>query len=158
MIALINATRRLCKINVDGIRSELLRRHLQNCYTFLKKFICSFLLIGSSFFFAPMKSYFIDNTLLSYVPVDVFIDQSTLRGYIIANLYFVAGGCLSCLLTMFFSMIFAFCILNVSVHVDMINEDFTELDEMWRNKCSTSEKRRYAFLRNICMKIQDNNK
>lgn len=155
MLALVNSTRRLCKMNLAAIRSELLRRHLNRFYPFCKLFTCSLLSSGIFYFFAPVKSYFIDHKLLSLCPIEMFIDQTTFKGYVIANSYFALGGLLAYLISIFYSLIFAFCIVIVSLHVDLINEDLKELDEMWKSKRKTTEKYRHAFLSNVCKKVQD---
>lgn len=120
--------------------------------------LCTLICIAA-FVACPIKSYIIDNKLLSPVPMEiVFFNQTTTRGFIVANFIISTKGILAYLFSVFYGLTFIFCVLNYSIQIELIDEDIKKLNEMWADDTAditVAEKR--AFLKNICIKLQDIN-
>ncbi|XP_037049690.1 odorant receptor 67d-like [Bradysia coprophila] len=123
----------------------------------LYKLICmievSSLLVFS---YNPLKSYILRGEYLSLLPIEmIFIDQTQLSGFLIANAIMSVMGVVLVWSSMFIAMNFVASISNYSIQVDLIESDIKQLDALWENKKATNLSERYSFLRNICQKCQD---
>lgn len=78
-----------------------------------------------------------------------------MTGFLLAQAFMSFLGVYACLSTIMFGSGFLICVCNYSFQVELIAQDFAELDELWSRTKATSVKYRYAFLCNICMKLQD---
>lgn len=110
------------------------------------------------YMYYPLKSYVIDGELVSFEPFEImFIDQSTMSGYVVANSIMVLAGISSVLGTGYMTLNFVALIMNYGIRVDILKANFNELDEMWSENKSmaSSVAYRHLFLRNICRKTID---
>lgn len=57
--------------------------------------------------------------------------------------------------TIFYGALFIYCILMYALKVDLIGNDFKDLDEMWADEASVPLHFKHAYLKNICKKRQD---
>lgn len=91
------------------------------------------------------------------LPIEImFTDQSTLSGFLIANVFMIFMGVYyGYLASLYVGLHFIYAILNYSMQVDLIEVDINELDELWRDTSTTTVFERHLFLRNICQKCQD---
>lgn len=64
-------------------------------------------------------------------------------------------GIYACLSTVMFGSGFLICVCNYSFQIELIAQDFKDLDELWRHPETSTVKYRHAYLCNICMKLQD---
>lgn len=88
------------------------------------------------------------------IPIEIGVDH-TFSGFMTLYLLQVALGSLSFLATVMFGSGFLICICNYTFLIDLIEQDFKDLDEMWNGSSRTSIAYRHAFLENICEKMQD---
>nr|QGW45436.1 odorant receptor 63 [Bradysia odoriphaga] len=121
------------------------------------KFICmaeiSSLMVFS---YNPLKSFFFRGEYFSLLPIEmIFIDQTELTGFLIANALMSVMGVVLVWSSMFVAMNFVASISNYSILVDVIEYDIRQLDTFWENPTTTSLSERHMFLRNICQKCQD---
>lgn len=157
MTALFNSTLKICK-QCAGSQAEKLKSQLHDNFIYYK-FLTS-LAIGVTviYLYYPLKSYVIDGELVSFEPFEImFIDQSTISGYIVANSIMVLAG-ISCVLgTGYMVLNFVVLIMNYGLRVDILTDNFSELDEMWSEykSMASTVAYRHLFLRNICRKTID---
>lgn len=104
----------------------------------------------------PVKAFIIDHEHVALLPIEImFVDQSTLTGFLIANgIVSVLGLCAN-FATVYAILIIVATVLNYSLLVDLFEEDMKSLDAMWNGTSDTSVMYRHLFLRNICRKQQD---
>lgn len=152
-MALIDNTRQICKSNVAGARAEILRKHFHKCFFYFRCSIYCMILSAILYFCGAIKDYFETGEKAPLLPIYVFIDQSEWKGYIYANLFFAVLGTGTYIITMYYVLSFGFCIVHISLRVDLIQQDFSDLSGMWANE--RHSRYRHAFLRNICVKVQD---
>lgn len=104
----------------------------------------------------PVKSYFIDGKLVPFVPLEfMFIDQSTKLGFFIASGIMTVLGIYAIVGTEYMALSFVFVIMNYGPRVDILEENFNELDKLWRHTSSSTVSYRHVYLRNICRKYVD---
>ncbi len=126
----------------------------------LYKFIF-FLIVKSLsiFFYYPIKSYIVSREWRSLLPIEIiFVDQSELSGFLIANLIMSMLGWYLVFVSLFGSLHFYNIISNYAIQVDLIEADVMQLDAFWSDTSTTSLSERHLFLRNICQKCQDKDK
>lgn len=158
-LALYNFIRKLCIQNLVGRGADILRIHLRKTLKFLQMFPLCTVSTVALFVAYPFKAYIVDNELQSTVPIEIiFVDQSTTSGFVVANIVMSTMGILAYFFSVFYGQAFIFCIFNFSVQVDLIGEDFENLNEMWTDTVGMNIPYKRAFLRNICIKCQDMNK
>lgn len=58
----------------------------------------------------------------------------------------------------FFGTLFVVIVCNYSILVKLVAQDFSDLDEMWKDPTTTTELQRYLYLLNMCKKLHDMNK
>lgn len=158
ILALLEFMLQVCRQNSNGRRAILLKTHLKKCY---KSFILFAVCISANaclFLSVPVISYLVKKELIALVPCEVpFIDQSTLSGYLTANVIMSVNGVLAACGTIFSATSYILLITNYTVQVELIGDDFDCLDEMWADKKQPLRHKR-AFLRSICMRCQDMDK
>ncbi len=154
--ALFNSTVRICKINSDSNLRCRIRDRLLSNYKFFKltAFVSTLSLL--IFLAHPIKAFLIDHELISLLPMEVmFVDQSTLSGFITANVIMSVLGVFASFATAYTILVIVATVLNYSVFVDIFEEDIKSLDAMWSGTLDTSVVYRHLFIRNICRKQQD---
>lgn len=106
----------------------------------------------------PVKAYLFDKEFVALIPMEIpFCDQSTLSGFLIANVMQGCYGFWACICTVIYGTCFITVIGSYTMGAELLAEDFRDLDEMWTGKIQVSVAYRHAFLRNICRKRQDMN-
>lgn len=117
--ALFNSTSKiLCKINAADCRANKIRDRLLNNLKFYK--LTTFL-IGVSiciFLAYPSKAFIVDRQHISLLPIEfMFVDQSTLTGFLTANVIISIMGVFANVATAYTLLIIAVMTLNYSVLV-----------------------------------------
>lgn len=108
------------------------------------------------FVICPFKSYFVDGVLMTLLPVEImFVNQSTYVGYAIGSGYIGLTGCYAVLGTILYGASFILAVLLYSLHINLIEEDFKDLDDMWMEGSVVPLVHRRYYLTNICKKRQD---
>nr|QGW45388.1 odorant receptor 15 [Bradysia odoriphaga] len=156
--ALLNSTIKVCKANDSGCRAAKIRdRLLYNSRFYMWTTIV--VMASITIFLAyPTKAFLVDHELVSLLPIEyIFVDSSTLSGFITANLISSLLGAFANVGTVYAILMIVSLILNYSVFVDMFEEDVKYLDEMWSRESNTTVTYRHSFLRNMCRKQQDIN-
>lgn len=111
------------------------------------------------YLFYPIKAFIVDRELTPLLPIEImFIDQSTLSGFLIANILMIVMGLYAVDGSLYVALHLSNTILNYAMQVDMIEMDIDELNELWNDRTCSSISKRHKFLRNICMKCQDKHK
>ncbi|XP_037039490.1 odorant receptor 67d-like [Bradysia coprophila] len=113
-------------------------------------------LVEVAFSYYPMSQLVHNRRLVPLLPIEViFLDQTKLSDFLIANAITTVAGlwCLFTYLSIFCSFLMA--IFNCSTQVDLIEDDFRQLDALWSHMKTTTLVQRQMFLRNICQKCQD---
>lgn len=114
---------------------------------------------GLIYLYNPIKSLVYEQKLVSLLPIEiVFVDQSSLTGFLIANSLMVVMGLYAVFESLFMGLHFVAAIFNYSIQVEIIECDVKQLDEFWSNSSISTKAERYFLLRNICQKCQDKNK
>lgn len=151
--ALLNSTVKLCKQNSH--RDKFRNRITENFRFY--KFIASLAIIVTTLYvYYPLKSYFIDGERVPFLPIEImFIDQSTLWGFYAASGIFITLGMYAIFGTEYMALSFVFVIMNYAPRVDILEEDFKELDVLWSNPSKSTLAYRHLFLKNICRKYVD---
>lgn len=156
LVSVIQWTRNICVKHIVGSRADVIRYHLRKTYNFFKLYALGVALSCILFVVSPIKEYFVDNELTLLMPLDVvFIDESTIKGFLIANLILATLGLLAADGVAFYGCGFVYCMGNYSMQIDIIGEDFKDLDEMWTDETAVPIAYKRAYLKNICMKCQD---
>lgn len=108
------------------------------------------------FVVCPLYSYIAYNELISLLPLEIiFVDQSTFLGFVIANAVMIVMGIMATLGTIFYGAIFIYAIRMYSLQVNLIGQDFKDLDDMWADGSTVPLRYKQLLLRNICLKRQD---
>ncbi len=139
------------------VAEELEKQQRQNfkLYKFIGFLVVKSLLV---FLYNPTKAFLVNRELQSLLPIDfVFVDQSELSGFLIANAIMVVMGIYLVLVSLY-TVNFYSIIVNYSIQADLIEADVKQLDAFWSNTKTTSLSERHSFLRNICLKCQDKDK
>lgn len=114
------------------------------------------LIIIPLYMFYPVKSFVIDGKLVPLVPIEfMFLDQSTKLGFFIASSILTITGMYSIFGTEYILLTFVVVVMNYAPRVDILEENFHELDELWRNTSTSTLAYRHLFLKNICRKYID---
>lgn len=93
------------------------------------------------------------------VPMEIlFCDQSQLSGFIATNIVQAIIGFYAATAIIIYGVIFIVSIRGYDFHVNLLAEDFQDLDNMWNGIINVSVAYRHDYLRNICEKRQDMNK
>ncbi|XP_037040956.1 odorant receptor 67d-like isoform X2 [Bradysia coprophila] len=156
MKALINSTIRVCKANGRGYRAAKIRdRLLYNSRFYMWTTIV--VMASITIFLAyPTKAFLVDHELISLLPIEyIFVDLSTLYGFITANLISSLLGVFANVATAYAIQIIVSLILNYSIFVDMFEEDVKSLDEVCNRVSGATFTYRHSFLRNFCRIQQD---
>ncbi len=108
------------------------------------------------YLYFPIKSFIIDHQLVSFVPIEImFIDQSTVAGYLLANGIFFLFGTFGISVVSYVGLSFGIAIMNYAPRVDILEIDFNELDELWSDTSTSTYAYRYMALKNIYVKFID---
>lgn len=159
MVSLFYFSRKLCRENViSSRRTSILNRGLLRTLAFMRRFLVVVVLCVVIYFVVPVKEALLDNVWPLFIPLEMIIDISTTSGYIIANGIQSILGVYADLQTILYGTTFACCICIHSFIVDLIEEDFKDLDEMHSGGSNVPLAYRRAFLKNILLKQQDINK
>lgn len=117
------------------------------------------LLSAVIYIFYPIKAFIDNRELVPLLPIEIlFIDQSIIPGFLIANIFMIVMGLYAVLVTLYVGFHLLAANLNYAMQVDLIGMDINELDKLWSLKSTTSTTERHMFLRNICQKCQDRDK
>ncbi|XP_037039731.1 odorant receptor 67d-like [Bradysia coprophila] len=153
--AIHESSLKICQRNT-GSRGDRLNQRVQNNFHFLKCVTLSAIVLIIIYLFYPVKSFLIDGKLVPLVPVEfMFIDQSTLSGYIIASCIMTTAGIYGTILTTYMGLTFVLIIINYSLRVDLLEIDIEELNDMWSDTSKSTAAYRRLFLRNIIRKCID---
>lgn len=124
--------------------------------TFLKIFGSGVFACISFYVAVPAKSFIVDKEMVLLFPMKIaFCDESTVSGFIGATIAQVVMGMLAAFGVMLYGTSFVVVVFNYLFKVDLIREDFKDLDEMWHRTNAVSMEYKRAYLKNICMKRQD---
>ncbi|XP_037034390.1 odorant receptor 67d-like [Bradysia coprophila] len=108
------------------------------------------------FLYNPMKLFIFNGELVSILPIEiVFIDQTELSGFLLANSIMTVMGVYAVVGSLYVGFQFYAIILNYSIQIDLIELDVKQLDAFWGNTAKSTLSDRYFLLRNICQKCQD---
>lgn len=106
----------------------------------------------------PIKTFVVDHELIPVIPVDiVFCDVTKISGFIATSLVQGFMAFYAAVATIMFGATFILCIANYNIQVDLLAEDFKDLDKMWNGTIVVSVAYRHEYLKNICRKRQDMN-
>lgn len=158
ILALFEFMLQICRQNSTGRRAIILKSHLEICYRRLKFFAVCISANVCLFITVPVIFYLVKDEMMSLIPCEVpFIDQSSVSGFFTANLMMSVNGVLAVCGTIFCATTYILLIANYTVQVELIGDDFNNLDEMWADQKQPLQHKQ-AFLRNICMRCQDMDK
>lgn len=153
--ALFNSTLKICQLHGNARREKFNNLLIAN-YKFHKFLACIALIIIPLYMFYPVKSFVIDGKLVPFVPIEfMFVDQSAKLGFFIASAVMMTGGLYATFGTEYIVLAFVVVVMNYAVRVDILEENFHELDELWRDTSTSTLTYRHLFLRNICRKYID---
>lgn len=155
MYSLFFTPRKLCLENATGTRADILICGLRKTCRLLKIYGVGVFVLLFCYIAVPVKFYIVDNILIPIIPFEFPFDQTTVSGMIISLIIQGSLGSYAFLASIMFGSGFCICISSYNVLVDLIGQDFADLDEMWNGSSTTSVYYRHAFLRNICQKLQD---
>lgn len=158
ILSLFFCIRKICRqIVCGGNHADVLKSDLRKTLTFLKMFAVGVTSSLGLFVACPIKLYFVDNELMSLLPIEIiFVDQSTgFSGFAIANAVMTVMGIFAALGTILYGAVFIFAIRMYSLQINLIGQDFKDLDEMWAEGSTVSLRHKQSFLKNICNKRQD---
>lgn len=154
--ALVFFARKICRENPNGSRADVIKRGLSRTTTLLKIYGIGVTLCISSYAILPLQSYFVNGEMKPILPFQtIFCDMSTLSGYLSASFVHLISGLYGGLATIMYASFFLVCICYYTIQADLIGEDLKDLDKLWAGKSTASVAYRHAYLKNICMKIQD---
>lgn len=127
--------------------------------TTLKAFTIGACVCITFYVYVPLKSYFMDNKWVTLMPVEVvYCDQTKFSGFIAANCAQAVLVTFAILATIMSGSGFLICVCNYIWQVDLIGQDFEDLNEMWKGSNSVSIAYRHEYLKNIFKKRQDMHK
>ncbi len=153
--ALFESSLKICQQSV-GLRADRLKLRLLSNFTFFKGIASLALIVILIYIYYPVKSFLIDGILVPFVPVEImFVDQSTLWGYLVANGITMVCGIYAVSGTEYMGLTFVYLIANYSLPVEILEIDINELDELWNDLTTSTLAHRHLFLRNICRKYND---
>lgn len=156
ILSLFFAIRKICRQTECGKHADILRADLSDMYRTLKMFTVGIFLGGALYCGGPLKSYLVDGKFILIAPLEVlFINQNTPTGFAIANVVVSIIAGFGALGTILYGGLIIFGILMYSSQINLIGQDFKELDEMWAEDSSVSLAYKQSFLKNICIKRQD---
>lgn len=150
--ALFYSTLKICKED----RGANFRNRMSANFKFYKLIAYIAIFCGGIYMYYPVKSYFIDGELVPFLPIKImFIDQTNKLGFFIANAIMATAGVYAIFATVHMGMSFVAVIMNYGPRVDILKDNFNELDELWRDTSTSTLQYRHMFLRNICRKYVD---
>lgn len=160
MVGLLNGFKSLCRRTAEGSRqSKLLVSSTLKLFAFLTSYTIITGVCLGIYFAVPIKTYFVDNELVALMPVEIlFCDPSTTLGFTFKTFVQILMGVHLVLISYASTVPLFTYILTYDVEVNILGENFNELDEMWTNHRNVSLAYRHAFLFNMCKKRQDMNK
>lgn len=155
ILSLLEFMLEVCRQNTVGRRADILTKHFRKCLMSLKAFTFGLAANVCLFVSQPFFSYFVEHRYMALLPSEIlFVDQSSMSGFLTANAIMAFCGVYAASGTIFFVTLFILIVSNITVQVELIGDDFKSLDEMWANK-KTTLAYRHAFLRTICVRCQD---
>lgn len=160
MMALIYNIRSVCRRTAESSsRANILKTELRKTLKLMKIFAFGFLSTVSLYVMIPAKTFIVDNEWMALIPMEIlFCDQSTLVGFLVANVVQAELGLHGTIASISYELIFIIIISNYSIFVNLLAEDFKDLDKMWTDEIKVTVAYRHAFLLNICKKRQDMNR
>lgn len=156
MFSLFFCIRKICRQTECYSQAEIIKTDLRKTFLYLKMFV--FVVVSSVplLVACSMKMYFVDNELRSLLPLEiVFINQSTVLGFVTANLVMTVMGSFAAFISLLYGVTFLYAIRMYSLQVILIGQDFKDLDDMWAKGSRVPLICKHTFLRNICKKHQD---
>lgn len=159
MTAIHNFSFKLCRQSYgEKLSDKLEKQQLQNLQLYKVAFILTLISV-LVYVYHPIKLFIMNGEVTSILPIEImFIDQSKLSGFFIANAVMFTMGIYSSVGALYIDLNFITAIMNYSMQVDIIEEDITKLDKLWLYPTATSVSERHLFLRNVCQKCQDKHK
>lgn len=155
-MAFINFLEKLFKDNAVGPRANVLKKHIDGTFVSIKIFIpiqTSALLV---FLLYPVYGYIAHNELIQIMPMQFpFIDQTTVGGFIVANLMMMKMGVWAYVGSVGFDLFLARLIDNYCALVKLLQQDIADYTEMSKETSVYSEQYRRAFFRNFLLRCQD---
>lgn len=134
----------------------MIKLGLRRTLTVLKAYGIGVIICIFSYVALPIKLFLVDDVWMSLLPMEIiFCEQSTLSGFLAANAVQAHMGIYYGLATMMYPSVFLVSICYYRFQVELVGEDFKDLDKMWNGTSTTSVGYRHAYLRNICHKLQD---
>lgn len=153
--ALFESTLKICQQNT-GRRGDVLKSRILSNFDFYKFLASLAIIIIVLYTFYPVHSFIVNGELVPFVPIEImFLDQSTLSGYLTASIIMVTLGIYCVSGTEYMGLIFDYLVTNYSCLVDILEVDIKELDEMWTETSTSTLAHRHLFLRNMCRKYID---
>jgi len=145
----------LCRLN--GRRGVIAAADMKKLWTYMLIYIIGITVCCTAYALTPFAYYVMRGEIIPLLPVEIiFLDQSKTNDFVIASITHLMMGSYAGAATVVFGSGVILIIFNYTFQVDIIAEDFIELDEMWKNNIPLETKR--SFLRNICRKRQDMNR
>lgn len=156
IFSLLFSPRKLCLQNIIGTRADTINQGLCKTSSVLKWFTVGVMLSLCFYVSIPVKFFFFNEMWIPLIPMEfMFVDQSTLSGYITASVIQGVLGIFAGLATIMYGSGFLISVCNYNFHVHLIAQDFQDLDGMWNGSSQTTVAVRHAYLSNICWKLQD---
>ncbi len=147
----------MCRQNTEySGQADILTSNLYRTLKFLKMFAVGVASSLGLFVACPFKSYMFDKELTPLLPLEIiYVNQDTFSGFFIANIVMSVLGLFAAVGTVLYGATFIYAILMYSMQVDLIGQDFRDLDSMWAEDSTVLLTCKIRLLRNICEKLQD---
>lgn len=154
--SLVHSSASLCRLNPVGSRAEVIKVGLIKTIFMLNCYGAGVVANIMMFCAYPVKLFVIDGIKATLFPMDlIYANATTMKGYILINLQQSVMGIEYALATIMYTSVFLVSICYYALRVELVALDLKDLDKMWDGTSTTSVAYRYAFLNNICRKIQD---
>lgn len=144
------------KVNVRGPKASVLKKHIDETFTNIKVFLTIQSLALVVFICYPIYGYVTNNELIQIMPMEFpFVDQTTVSGFIFANLVMMKMGVWAFCGSVGFDMFLARMIYNYCALVKLLQQDLADYVMMSKEIGDRSNHYRKMFFRNFLLKCQD---
>ncbi|XP_037039729.1 uncharacterized protein LOC119076833 isoform X2 [Bradysia coprophila] len=156
VLALIFAVRKICEDITSGPKAATLNARLDKTYRLIRVYTVGLSAVIVFYVSVAMKFFLIDGIYYPLMPINIpLCDGETLKGYLSMLAIQLVFGVYSAVATLTFGTSFLILLGNYGLMADLIELDFTELNNMWTISTEMSLAYRHAFLNNIVRKLQD---
>ena len=145
----------VCQQNPKGRRAAIIIK-CQNDTIRIAKVIVILICLGLVFFvFYPLYMFFFEGEFVLILNIIVpGVDHQTLMGYLITNMVIGIYSLYGLTGNIAFDWYMLICICNYTMFIELLNESFERLGEMWKNNEGTEQDRIHVF-RNIILAFTD---